>query len=309
LSTAVAKIVMNDANMLAAFGCFALIALMLQKRVTKTYGFLVALLAVRGIMALASVLLLFHRRELGVEVHSAYRFYFYSYWTSALVQMSLQALVIYGVYRIALKPLDGLKRIGSIVFRWAGSVAAVLALVVALGPHAQGANYFATLMSQMQQGVSVLTVCLLLFVCFAARPLGVTFRSRSFGVALGLGFNSTATLVLSAWFSTAQTQSLYSPVFAIGSLVSVLTLFVWGAYFVLPEPVRKMITLPTTSPYFFWNKISEALGDDPGAVVVAGFTPNMLAPAEMQALIAIGARPHEDSFESVMPVHALAASL
>jgi hypothetical protein len=304
-----ARLWLNYENIAAAAACFALIGLLWRKGAAKTYAFLVALLAVRGVMAIVTVAILFHRREIGLSNQHAYNIYFYSYWTSSFLQMVLQALVIYGVYRIALKPLDGLKRIGSIVFRWAGSVAAVLALVVALGPHAQGANYFATLMSQMQQGVSVLTVCLLLFVCFAARPLGVTFRSRSFGVALGLGFNSTATLVLSAWFASTATHSLYAPVFAIGSFFSVLTLMVWGAYFVLPEPVRKMITLPTTSPYFFWNKISEALGDDPGAVVVAGFTPNMLAPAEMQALIAIGARPHEDSFESVMPVHALAASL
>ena len=44
-----------------------------------------------------------------------------------------------------------------------------------------------------------------------------------------------------------------------------------------------MITLPTTSPFFFWNRIAEALGDAPGEVAVAGITPDMFAPAELLA--------------------------
>jgi hypothetical protein len=52
----------------------------------------------------------------------------------------------------------------------------------------------------------------------------------------------------------------------------------------MPEPVRQMVLLPTTSPYFLWNSISEALGDSPGNVVIAGFKPDMLAPAELAVL-------------------------
>ncbi len=47
-----------------------------------------------------------------------------------------------------------------------------------------------------------------------------------------------------------------------------------------------MVLLPTTSPYFLWNAISEALGDEPGFVAIAGFTPDMLAPAELTVLTA-----------------------
>ena len=54
----------------------------------------------------------------------------------------------------------------------------------------------------------------------------------------------------------------------------------------MPEPARRMILLPTTSPFFFWNRISEILGDAPGQVAVAGFTPDMLAPAEVEMLTA-----------------------
>jgi hypothetical protein len=56
----------------------------------------------------------------------------------------------------------------------------------------------------------------------------------------------------------------------------------------MPEAKRKMVLLPTTSPYFHWNQISEALGDDPGVVAVSGFTPDALAPAERLVLSASG---------------------
>jgi hypothetical protein len=54
----------------------------------------------------------------------------------------------------------------------------------------------------------------------------------------------------------------------------------------MPEPKRQMVLLPTTSPFFLWNRVSEALGDQPGYVAISGFTPDMLAPAEVTALTA-----------------------
>jgi hypothetical protein len=138
--------------------------------------------------------------------------------------------------------------------------------------------------SQLQQGTFVLTLCLLLFVSLAIRPLGLTFRSHIFGVTLGLGVTATAFLVQAAWISTVGAQSLYSPVYLISTIGSLISVGVWGAYFVLPEPERKMILLPTTSPFFTWNRISEALGDEPGYVAVAGFKPQMLAAAELKVL-------------------------
>ena len=58
-----------------------------------------------------------------------------------------------------------------------------------------------------------------------------------------------------------------------------------------------MILLPTTSPFFLWNRISEALGDEPGFVAIAGFKPDMLAPAELAAFTAGSKRAREREIE------------
>jgi hypothetical protein len=126
---------------------------------------------------------------------------------------------------------------------------------------------------------------MLLFVCFTTRYLGLTYRNRIFGILLGLGIYSACTLIESAWLSTKSvTASFYSPVYLVDAFGFLACLLIWNGYFLAPEPERKLVLLPTTSPYFFWNQVSEALGDDPGHVVVSGFTPDMLAPGEIQML-------------------------
>ena len=139
----------------------------------------------------------------------------------------------------------------------------------------------------------MLTLCLLLFVCLATRYLGLTYRSYIFGTSLGLGIWTTVSLIETAWYSTSGAQGLYSSVYLFSSLGALVALVTWATYFAMPEPQRKMVLLPTTSPYFLWNRISEALGDEPGFVAIAGFKPDMLAPAEMTMLTASNKRVKE----------------
>ena len=63
-----------------------------------------------------------------------------------------------------------------------------------------------------------------------------------------------------------------------------MTLFIWTAYLATPEPRRRMIILPTTSPFLRWNQISLALGDEPGYVALGEITPDMFAPAEVEVM-------------------------
>ena len=56
----------------------------------------------------------------------------------------------------------------------------------------------------MQRTQSILTLCLLLFVCFAIRPMGLSYRSRIFGVSFGLGVMATTDMIQSAWIHNAS---------------------------------------------------------------------------------------------------------
>jgi hypothetical protein len=138
------------------------------------------------------------------------------------------------------------------------------------------------MVTQLQQTSSILTLCLLLFVCFAIRPMGLSYRSRIFGVSFGLGFLATTDLIRSAWL--AHNSDMFSTINIINGLAICLTLCIWSAYFAFPEPKRRFIVLPTTSPFLRWNQISMALGDEPGYVAIGGIPPELFSPAELEVM-------------------------
>ncbi|HEX3966391.1 MAG TPA: hypothetical protein VHW70_00370 [Edaphobacter sp.] len=261
--------------------CGMLIYFLVRSKVARQFKFLFALLCVRlGCSLICLPLLYFCAR--GIEKHLAYQTYFYVYWTSYALEAILSLLVIYSIFKLAMAPLKGLQTLGMLVFRWVGAISVAVAIGVAVTPHLTGTKFIVAMITQLQQTSSILTLCLLLFVCFAIRPMGLSYKSRIFGVSLGLGFLSTVSLVDVAWFT--RFQSVYSTISSLNGLAVGLTLLMWSAYFAFPEPKRRIIVLPTTSPFLRWNQISMALGDDPGFVAVGGIPPELFAPAELEVM-------------------------
>jgi hypothetical protein len=285
----------------------AILTVMFRKRLLRDFLSVAVFLFVICYEEGVSVATLFFRKDLGISKLAAYNIYAYSHWVCFFAEYALLPLIIYSVFRKAMKPLEGLHKAGKIIFRWILSVSLGFAFIVAIGPHVGGNSYISTITTQIQQGVSILILCLLLFVCFSTRYLGLTYRSHIFGVALGLGIFATVSLVETAWYGALGTHSLYSPVYAFSSLGCCVGLLTWGTYFAMPEPKRQIVLLPTTSPFFLWNSISEALGDAPGFVAIAGFNPEMLAPAELTVLAAASKKVRErEAMEEQAEVEATA---
>jgi hypothetical protein len=260
----------------------AALVTLVAKRQLSDYAALGTFLGVR---ALSNVILIWLNSYTALHpsrVEALYNVYFAVYWFSFAVESVLALLVVYGIFRLAMAPLKGLQTLGMLVFKWAAGISVAVALGSAFAPHMTGTKYLMAAISQLQRTQSILTLCLLLFVCFAIRPMGLSYRSRIFGVSLGLGFMSTNDLVQSAWLSlNPNMATAYN---LINGVVICLILATWTTYFALPEPKRRIIVLPTTSPFLRWNQISEALGDDPGYVAVGGVPPELFAPAELEVM-------------------------
>ncbi len=254
-----------------------------RAREHKTYHGLTFLLSVRFVSNLVCIGLiqLCHSRIFPRTV--TYPFYFYTYWGSFAVEACLAFYMVLNIFRVAMAPLEGLRKLGMLIFQWAAAISVILATVLSISPFKSTATLLSHFLTAFQQVSSVITLCLLLFVCFAIRPLGLNLRSRVFGVALGLGLTSTASLAQAAWFSPKG--SLYTTANLIAAIGGAMSLLVWSAYFALPEPKRRIIVLPTTSPFLRWNQISEVLGDNPGYVAIAGVPPELFAPAEIEVMI------------------------
>ena len=261
-------------------GAFVVWTLIRSGSVRK-FPSLTALLSVRFISGIACLAFMAFSGK-GIERHLAYKLYFYTYWLSYAAESILTLVVIYSIFKLAMAPLKGLATLGILVFRWAAAISVAVSIGMAIGPHFTSATFLVAIVTQLRQTSSILTLCLLLFVCFAIRPMGLTYQSRIFGVSLGLGIMATMSLVNTAWLS--HNPRVASVANIVNGIVACCTFFIWSAYFTLPEPKRRIIVLPTTSPFLRWNQISMALGDDPGYVAVGGIPPEVFAPAEIEIM-------------------------
>lgn len=265
--------------------CISIIAVMYVRKQMTNYGFLAAFLGVRGGSSIV-LLSLLRLSGHGMDRVHAYKAYFYTYWASHTLESILGIVVIYSLYKLAMAPLKGLQTLGMLMFRWAAAIAIMVAVGMAFGPHVTANKFIVTAVTQLQQTQSILTLCLLLFVTFAIRPMGLSYKSRLFGVSFGLGIMSVMGLIGSAWIPHYQNtnQTMFTAYGIANGLAIVATLLTWMVYFTLPEPKRRIIVLPTTSPFLRWNQISEALGDAPGYVAVGGVHPEIFAPAELEVM-------------------------
>ncbi len=262
--------------------CLAGFLLILRAKQLSNYRYFAAFLAVRLLSVAVLETLLYWHKLLHLTVKQFYVLYFYGYWASDAIEAVLGFLIILSIFRLAMAPLPGLEKLGMIMFRWAGTISVALAITIGFGPHVTSNSFITRSVMQLQQTQSVLTLCMLLFVCFAIHPMGLSYRSRIFGVSVGLGVMATTDLVTAAWL--AHSPNMLSVSSIIGGISVCLTLAIWSVYFALPEPERRMIMLPTTSPFFQWNRISEVLGDAPGFVAIGEVTLDMFAPAELEVM-------------------------
>lgn len=284
--------------------CAMMVIFLIRGKAVRQFGFLTALLCVRLTCSVVCLPLLYLSRGM-LDRHLAYEVYFYVYWLSYALEAILSLLVIYSIFKLAMAPLKGLQTLGMLVFRWVAAISIAVAIGVAVTPHLTGIKFMVTMITQLQQTSSILTLCLLLFVCFAIRPMGLSYRSRIFGVSLGLGLLATTSLVNSAW--TTHYSNMYSTMSMINGFVVGLVLLTWSAYFAFPEPKRRIITLPTTSPFLRWNQISMALGDEPGHVAIGGIPPELFAPAELEVMRRASAKMSANDLEASSSLQSISA--
>jgi hypothetical protein len=261
--------------------CVSALTVLILKRQWNDYRWLLCFLAAR---ILSNLCLAFVHAERGhlFSPETAYSLYFYTYWISFAAESIVNLMIVYGVFRLAMAPLKGLQTLGMLVFKWAAGISVAVALGSALSPNMTSTKYFVAAVSQLQRTQSILTLSLLVFVFFAIRPMGLSYTSRIFGVSFGLGISAVNDLVHSAWLML--NPNMHTAFNAINGCVICIVLATWTCYFAMPEPKRRMIVLPTTSPFLRWNQISQALGDDPGFVAVGGVPPEMFASAELEVM-------------------------
>ncbi len=197
----------------------------------------------------------------------AYYIYFYVYWVSFGVGAILILRVLHEMFRHAVRSIPGVQKLGEPIFFWAITVSVILAFASGVTPHTTGMSLLLASAQVLMRSQSVLALCMLTFLAFASQTLGVSFRSRIFGVTFGFGIMATSDLLLTAF--TWSHGNLASYFNVAHEVIYLGAIALWSAYFLQPEPARRLVTMPVSSPLMRWNDVAQTLGNPAGQVAVS----------------------------------------
>jgi hypothetical protein len=162
------------------------------------------------------------------------------------------------IFRDALEPLPGLRRLALVAFRWVAVVSVALSVVPAIVPLFFRAHSLQVTVLQAMRCVSVLEFCLVAFILLSAQALGISWRSRIVGITLGFGVLAVVDAVCFMFLLRSLSQLL--PWLLVREGGSAIAASVWLVYLLMKEPKRTAVRLNSSSQLQKWNEIAVALG-------------------------------------------------
>jgi hypothetical protein len=242
---------------------------LLRSREHRRFPALFAYVTVRLTSTVILQFLMHAHRFITVSEKAVYSCYFYTYWCSYVAGAIVVFLVIQELFQSSMDAFPGLKWLGTISFRWVACISFVATSAALLTPGGKGNRFVLALVGQAMRCESVFILSLLLFLMLAAGKLGLSYRSRVFGISFGFGIMAASDLIVSAAFLHFGENMLTSIVSVVTTSASLVTLAVWSAYFLVPEPARRVTVLSASSPLARWNEIATTFGHSTPRVPVA----------------------------------------
>lgn len=165
-----------------------------------------------------------------------YQLLFDFYWFTTAISVVLGFLVIREIFLDVFRPYHTLRDLGSVLFKWAGLVMLMVAGVVAASARSGSDDPFVNAILTSQRSVRVVQCGLVLFLLVFARYLGVNWRQKSFGIAVGFGAFAIVELSLVALGTRLDVRVLSYFVNMTAYNLAILT---WTGYMLVKSPVRE----------------------------------------------------------------------
>ena len=216
---------------------------MAQRKLHRQYPFFFSYTILQIISSMA---LLF------IHWNGTYATYFYSYWTSSLLIAFAEFAVMYELFCEAFKPYGALRNMGAVIFRWAGLVLVLTATLIAASSNGAAMTQVLAGVLTLERGVRVVECGFVLLLLLFAGHLGLTWRNRVVGIALGFGLFSAVELTV----LTLRYQM--GPEFGSGQFLSLLKSFayagaaiLWTTYSLMKQPAPRAVGIQTQADR--WN--------------------------------------------------------
>jgi hypothetical protein len=163
--------------------------------------------------------------------------YFYVYWLTALVSLGLGFAVIHEVFVDVFKPYHTLRDLGSVLFKWAGLVMLLVAAIMSASGQVLQKEPLVDATMMLERSMRVVQTGLILFLLLFSKYLGISWRQRSFGIALGFGTYATIELSVVALRLGAHISEVTLNFITMTSYI--LAIGIWIAYALMKEASRE----------------------------------------------------------------------
>jgi len=179
--------------------------------------------------------------------------YFYVFWSLTAVSMVLEFGVLYELLVNALKPYSALIDLGKMLFRWAAVFLVLAALLTALATAGSGNHKMVAAMQLLQRTVRLMQCGLLLLFFGLEKRLGLTWRTHSMSIAMGLGIYAGVDLSTTYLIDRMPAMTGFFQVFA--NLVYLGAASLCAYSLAKPEPVRSnVLDSPRRLIFQRWNE-------------------------------------------------------
>jgi hypothetical protein len=179
--------------------------------------------------------------------------YFYVYWALTSVTMVLEFSVLYELLVNALKPYSALIDLGKMLFRWAAVFLILAALLTAFATTGSGSNKLIAASELLQRTVRLMQCGLLLLFFGLEKRLGLSWRTHSMSIALGLGIYAGTDL--STTYLIDRLPALAGFFQAFTNLVYLGAASLWAYSLAKPEPARgNVLASPRRLIFQRWNE-------------------------------------------------------
>src|SRR5262249_33502128 len=162
---------------------------------------------------------------------------YYLVWAGNAIMLCFQFCVMYEIFANALKPYSALIDLGRMIFRWAGVFLLLAAVLTGFATNGPESNRIFAAENLMERSVGLMQSGLLLLFFTFERRLGLSWRSRSMAIAIGLG--TSAGFTLSTSYIGSHYPQLESGLGLVAGLVYLAVVGFWAFCFYQPEPARR----------------------------------------------------------------------
>ncbi len=163
--------------------------------------------------------------------------YFYAYCVTAALSVVLGFAVIHEIFISIFRPYHTLRDLGSVLFKWAALVMLLVAMIVSASGQALHREPLVEATLILERSIRVVQCGLIMFLLLFSKYLGISWKQRSFGIALGFGSYATIDLSLLALHLGAHISQDVANLITMSAYIG--SIGVWITYSMMKEVNRE----------------------------------------------------------------------